>query len=478
MFDWLEFDKNRKREMEEQINKLQGFLSDYVSIDDNLRERPIYPENREELLERIRNLDIPAEGRDSVEAARDLVENVLKSSIPIHHPRFFSFVASAVSPYSVAGAMLTDLYNPYGGCYDVAPGAALCEQKVISWMGELAGYPEETRGGEFMSGGSMATLTGMAAARDNRLEPAEFGIGTAYLSDQTHSSVEKGLRILGFRRDQIQKIPTDEEFMMNTQLLKEKIEKDIKEGRKPFLVVGTIGTTNTGSIDPLEKIADIAKEYGLWFHVDGAFGGSTLISPIYRKLTKGVERSDSMTWDTHKWLMQPYSCSTLLVRDIRTLVDSMIEHPEYLTDVINADYTDGWDMSIEMSKPRRGIKLWYTLQATGTRLFEELIEYTWNNARVVQQELLKRENWEVLSSPSCGTINFRYHPEGYDAQSLDKLTADISREITGSGFAYLVTTTIAGVKSLRMCMINANSTEADIIATIDRLDQIAKELTK
>ena len=264
---------------------------------------------------------------------------------------------------------------------------------------------------------------------------------------------------------------------MDVNKLEEAIIKDRQDGKIPFLVVGTLGTTNTGTIDPLSEIGDIAKKYNLWFHVDGAYGASSLISPIYRNASKGIEKSDSLTWDTHKWLMQTYSCSTLLVKDKDKLVNAFVEHPEYLEDVASSDHVDGWDKGPEMSRPHRAIKLWFTVQATGIHLLEEMIEYSFYNAVMVWRELEKRDNWEIISKPSCGTINFRYAPKGLTSEELNELNLNITKEINKSGFAYIVTTTLNDKKTIRMCMINANSTPEDILETLDLLDEIAKKLT-
>ena len=261
---------------------------------------------------------------------------------------------------------------------------------------------------------------------------------------------------------------------MCTDLLEEAICHDRKAGKMPFAVIGSLGTTNTGSIDPLAELGQIAQKYGLWFHVDGAFGASILISPIYRNLAKGIELSDSFSWDTHKWLMQIYSCSTLIVKDKKNLLNSFTEHPEYLADVSSGEHNDAWDLGPEMSRPARAIKLWYTLQAAGTDLLAELIEYSFFNANLVKKELSKRANWEIISNPSCGTINFRYVPPGLSDKALDELTGRISKEIIRRGFAFIVTTTLKGKRTLRMCTINANTMEKDILQTISLLDEIAR----
>lgn len=473
MFDWLEYDETVKKEYAEQEERLSMFLKRYIEKNSKIRELPIFEEPSRETLDRIAATDIPRKGRDPLEVGEELVNDVFEQAMLVQHPRFFSFVASAVSPYSLAGSVLTDIYNLHGGGWSEAPGACMIEEKLIQWMGSCAGYTEDKVGGVFLSGGSMANMTAMAAARDAKLDPYDFGKGTVYFSEQTHSSNEKGLRIIGFRQDQLVKIPVDDDFKIRTDLLEEAIKKDVAEGKKPFAVIGNLGTTNTGSIDPLDEIGAIAAKYNLWFHVDGAFGGSVLLSPIYSNLAKGIELSDSFSWDTHKWLMQTYSCSSIIVKDRQNLLNSFTEHPEYLADVSSSEHADAWDLGPEMSRPHRAIKLWYTVQASGTDLLAELIEYSFHNGKLVETELEKLPNWEIISKPCCGTINFRYAPPGLTGEQLDCLNEKISKAIIKSGFALIVTTTLKGKKTLRMCTINANTTETDIKQTIALLNEIA-----
>ncbi len=476
MFDWLEYDKKMKAAFDEQISNLQNHLVDFVKVNGKIREQLIYDEPDSESLKKISDTPIPQKGRDAIEVGNELVENVFKKSMLVQHPRFFAFVPSALSPYSLAGSVLTDIYNLHGGSWMEAPGACMIEEKLIAWMGSLASFDSKTVGGVFLSGGSMANLSAMVIARDSKLKQEDFSRARIYFSDQTHSSNEKGLRILGFKQEQIVKISTDSNFRVNTEELEVAIKKDISEGKKPFAIIGNLGTTNTGSIDPLEKLGEIAKKYNLYFHIDGAFGGSILVSPIYRKLAKGIELADSFSWDTHKWLMQVYSCSSLIVKDKQLLLNSFSEHPEYLEDVSSLDHNDAWDLGPEMTRPHRAIKLWYTIQATGTDLLAEIVEYTFSNAVVAKRRLQSKQGWEIVSEPSCGTINFRYVKEGLNDLELDDLNKKISDEIIKSGFAYIVTTRLNNKRTLRMCMINANTTQKDIEETIDKIDEIARNL--
>ena len=471
-----EYEAKMKQGMEDIVTDVSQFVADSVMLNAKIREMPINPSNADG-AEFIKKSEIPAYGRDTDEIGRELIEYVFDNALLCQHPRFFSFVPGAVSPHSLVGAILADVYNFHGGGWSEAPGACAIEEKLIQWMGGLAGYDTEKCGGIFMSGGSMANMSAMIAARDTKLGEKDFPIGTVYLSDQAHSSVRKGIRMIGFRNDQQVLVPTDDNFRMRTDLLEKAIEEDIAAGKKPFAVVASMGTTNTGSIDDLYKIGMIAQKYNLWFHVDGAFGGSMLLTKNYKSFIKGIELFDSLSWDTHKWLMQVYSCSSLIVKDKQTLINSFAEHPEYLDDLYDQDHVDPWNLGPEMTRPHRAIKLWCTIQAMGTEMLSYVVDYSVNNAFIALDELLRHPNWDIISKPSCGTINFRYAPSSLTKEEIDDLNGQISKEINDTGYAYIVTTKLKGKRVLRICAINANTTADDVRSTIIKLDEIAQRLT-
>ena len=231
--------------------------------------------------------------------------------------------------------------------FDNAPGPGLIEEKLVSWMGSLAGFDPDKCGGLFTSGGSLSNLTAFIAAREDKL-PGRVNIekAVAYISDQTHICAHKGLRMMGLREDQIKIIETDDEYKMRVDLLESSIKEEKEKGNIPFLIVATMGTTNTGSIDPLPELADVAENNNMWLHVDGAYGGSILFSDIYRNLSKGLEKADSLAWDTHKWAMQTYSCSVVIAKDKNKMINAFAEYPEYLADIQSNEHVDGWDLGI------------------------------------------------------------------------------------------------------------------------------------
>lgn len=461
----------------EHVEIIKYFVNRFMDFQSNVRSHKILQEADDETIQRIRSTGIPKIGRPIDKVVDEMIDDVYENQMLCQHPRFFSFVPSSVSLLSIMGSVFTDIYNPHGGGWSEASGACCVEQTLVRWMCSLAGYPD-TCGGIFVSGGSMATLTALAAARDNKLSENEFCSGTAYVSDQTHSSVAKALKIIGFRKDQIRVVKSTDDFKMDVAELKKTIESDIADGKKPFAVIGSACTTNTGTIDPLDKIADVCREYNLWFHVDGAFGGSILVSDTYRHMLKGIEHSDSISWDTHKWLMQTYSCSTILVRDQSTLLKSFVAHPEYLDDVTNAnEHVDPWDLGIEMTRPHRSLKLWLTLQVEGSDAMAEVVDHSFHLSRLAESEVRKYPNWEIVSGAETAVINFRYAPEGYTEAELDMLNSEISKEMSASGYALVLTTTLKGKKVLRLCTLISSTTDDDVASTIRKLDDIAKKIS-
>ena len=452
---------------------MKDFIDRTLALYGDMKDRPVSTPADTDALERISGGEIPAEGRPVETVYSELLRDVYASTALAQHPRSFACIPGPASLFSWMGDVMTSAYNPHASCKVNAPAAACVEKRLIRWMCGLAGYPEATAGGLFVSGGSIANLTALTAARDAKLTDAERAGAAVYISDQTHSSLAKALHIIGFRADQIRKIPSDADFRMDLAALRAQIEADISAGCRPFAVIASAGTTNTGSVDPLPEIAALCRERDMWMHVDGAFGASALLSERQREKLAGIELSDSLSWDAHKWMMQTYACSVVLVRDQACLVNSFAAHPEYLKDAeSDADSVEFWDLGPELTRPARGLKLWSTLQVLGSRALGDTIDHACAMAELAEKTRRRLPNWEIVSRAQFGIINFRYVPEnGASPAIADQINRDIAREITASGFAQIFTTEIHGRKVLRICTLNPETTAEDITATIERLNR-------
>lgn len=463
------------RKMTEEQNRQIGdlvkeFAGETVDFYNHMHTQPVSHAADEETLERLEKQPVPKEGIPVRQVYSEMLRDIYSNTLLAQHPRSFACIPSTESLLSWMGDVMTNAYNPHASCRINASAADVIEKKLIRWMCGLAGYPKEG-GGLFVSGGSIANLTALTAARDAKLTYDERERAVVYVSDQTHASVAKGLHIIGFRREQIRKVPTDGSFSMDMSALEAVIRRDVENGRKPFAVVASAGTTNTGSVDPLREIAALCREYGMWMHVDGAFGASALLSERYRKKLDGIELSDSLSWDAHKWMMQTYGCSAVLVRDQSCLVHSFAAHPEYLKD---AESSEGgiefWDLGPELTRPARSLKLWLTLQATGSEGMGRVIEHGCVMAELAEKLIRESPDWEIICPAQLGIVNFRYVADGRRTEKeLDTRNQEISGEITESGFAQIFTTELKGKKVLRMCTINPETTRKDICDTVERL---------
>ena len=461
------------RQLEEAVNH---FVHDFCIQKHKQEQLPVLHESDENQLHKIEAIGIPQKGRPVDEVVKEMENEVFRYCGDNNHPRFFGFVPGPASCVSWLGDVMTSAYNIHAGGSKLAPTVNCVEQQVIRWLCSLADFGDRS-GGIFVSGGSMANITALTAARDRKLTEVNLHLGTAYVSDQTHSSVAKGLRVIGITSKRLRTIPTDENFRMRTDLLRQAIEKDMEDGYIPFAVIGTAGTTNTGAIDPLEELADICREYDLWFHVDGAIGGSLLLSPKYKDLIKGVQQADSLSWDAHKWLFQTYGCAAVLVKDVEDLYHSFHVSPEYLKDVEEGDrcYPNMYDIGIELTRPARGLKLWLTLQVLGTELLGSAIEQGFKQAKWAEEDIKGRKNWEILAPAQLAMLNFRYAPKDLTAEEIDSLNERVSARLNATGYAAMFTTVLRGKTCLRLCAIHPETTREDIITTMDILDRFAKE---
>lgn len=464
------------RDLKEFRETTLGFVKDFMDEWESLSKQSVTNPISGEQLDRVRQIGIPKRGRALEDVVREMRSDIFAYGNASSHPRFFGFIPSNVSPLSWLGDIMTTAYNRHGGSVANQPAIWCVEQKLLGWLNDQVGFPKEA-GGIFVSGGSMANLTAMTIARDKVLSQEEQHLGVAYVSGQTHSSVEKGLRILGISDGRIRRIPTDQGFRMQAEALKAAVRKDIKKGLKPFLVVATAGTTNTGSVDPFCRIREICDEYGMWMHVDGAFGASVILSKKYKCRLEGIEGADSLSWDAHKWLFQTLGCSMVLVRNEEDMLGSFSVHPEYLKDFEkDGDRINPWDLGIELTRPARCMKLWLTLQAMGSDLVSEHIEHGIEAAEWVEEEIRKNPMIELVSPAQFAVINFRYCPPGLSQGQTDMLNQRISEKMIASGYAGVFTTELQGKKVLRMCTLHPEVTKGEILKTIAYLEQYCEEL--
>jgi aromatic-L-amino-acid/L-tryptophan decarboxylase len=463
----------------EEIRKLGYRIVDLlVDRAATLPDRPVTGWAGREQLEALFREPAPARPRDPGEVLARLERDLVPWFMPIDHPRFFAFVPS---PGNLVGALADALasgLNPFLGTWFAGSGPAEIELVTLDWLRDLCGLPAEA-GGLFVSGGSVANLTALHAARHVRLDSRgeDPGRATVYLSDQTHSSVERALAVLGFRPEQIRKLAADEELRLSLPLLQESIAVDRAAGRIPFCVVANAGTTNTGAVDPFPDLADLCRREDLWLHADGAYGAAAVLCERGRKALAGLERVDSLSLDPHKWLFQPIEIGCVLLRDRRLLQDAFTIHPEYLQDVHrDREAVNFCDYGIQLTRGFRALKLWMSIQVFGMDAFRRAVDRGFDLAETAERILRESPRWEVTTPAQMGVVSFRYVMPGRTEEELDALQTGIVDGLRAEGFALATSTRLRGRTALRLCTINPRTTDEDIRATIEHMARLGEGL--
>lgn len=399
---------------------------------------------------------VPQAPGDPLEAMQTLVDVVLTNMQHGDHPRHLARVPGPSSYAGVLGEWLGTGFNTIAATWEGSTGPTTVELVALDWLRELLGLPAGTEG-ILMSGGSLSSLTGLAAARHS------LGPGVAYISDQTHSSIVRALTTLGFAPEDVRVVPTDERLRLTAAAVAEAIDDDRRRGRRPRFIIATAGTTNTGVVDELEGLAELAAGDGLWLHVDGAYGAPAALCPVGREALAGMERADSLVLDPHKWLFLPYDVGCLFVRRPGALADAFSMRPEYLADVQATTDVNFGDRSPELTRRSRGIKLWMLLRVYGAQRLQAAIERTIGLAQHAERVLDSDPFWEVVTPAQLGIVTFT-HP-GWSPADHGARTA----ALTAEGYATATSTNLQGRQVLRLCTINPRTTETDIEQTLERL---------
>lgn len=351
---------------------------------------------------------------------------------------------------SSLGDMIAAVTNRYAGLFFGSPGAIRLENKLIEWTREVIGYPKETLG-NITSGGSIANLIAITTARDKmKIEPALIEKACIYVTSQTHHCVNKAIRICGLANSKLRIIDMDDRFRMDTDKLKSQIKKDKLEGLIPFYIAASCGSTDTGAVDPLDVIADIAQAEGVWFHIDAAYGGYFILVDELKDLFKGIERSDSIVLDPHKSLFLPYGTGIILIRDGQALFESHHYMANYLQDAYdgNEDVSPA-DVSPELTKHFRGLRMWLPLQLHGIEPFVAGLKEKYMLTRYFYKEI-QNLGFEVGPEPDLSVCIYRYIPQTGDANTFNvKLVKAIQKD----GRVFVSSTNIKGVFWIRIAIL-------------------------
>ncbi len=407
------------------------------------------------------------------------------------HPRSFGYVASPATPPGAFADLLASAVNANVPAWRSAPAAAEVEMTVVRWLGQLIGYDNDAHG-LLTSGGSMANMIALLIAHRTKSpdDIAAKGLWHSsspmivYVSDQVHMSIPKAADVIGIGRDQVCVIETDERYRIDVQRLRLQIEADLENSLKPFCIVGSAGTVNTGAVDPLTEVGKVAREFDLWFHVDGAYGAPGSMDERKRPLFAGLDLADSVSLDPHKWLYVPIDAGCLLFRDAaKARVAFSSDEADYIR-IHEKDQTEAfafWDYGVELSRRFRALKIWMTLQYYGVNRIAKAIAEDISLAAYLAQRLDDAEDFELLAPVELSICCFRYVPREFRARlesaapegrakvdaELDELNTQIMLAVQRGGKAYVSNATVRGKFALRACITNFRTTEADIDKTLE-----------
>jgi len=434
-----------------------------------LAEGPSYRSRDEAFAIRL-DPEFPEEGRPPDEALAFLAACVDAPGITTASPRFMGYIPGGGLVHSAVGDFLAAAANKYAGFASAAPGAVRMENALVAWLSEVVGYPA-TAAGTLTSGGSLANLTAIVAARDAR--DAEGG-GAVYTTPFVHHCVDKALHIAGRNGAPHRRIATDDRHRMRADALSEALAQDVGAGVRPWLVIASAGTVDTGSVDPLPEIADLCARHGAWLHVDGAYGGLFMLCPEGRERLAGIERADSLALDPHKTMFLPYGTGAALVRDGQRLKDAFSASAAYLEPLGPSSVgPEPADMSVELTRHFRGLRLWLPLQLAGVAAFRAAQSEKIGLARYFHHRLSHMPGWDAGPAPDLSVVAFPFLTPRGDPDSFNDA---LLRRLQEEGRVFLSGTRIGGASYLRCAVLSFRTHLAHIDDTLEALERNAAAL--
>jgi aromatic-L-amino-acid decarboxylase len=430
------------------------------------------PSNRnwDDVFTSLPDPEFAEQGRDPASVLSFVGRSVDRPGIATASPRFMGYIPGGGLFHSAIGDFLAAASNKYSGFSSAAPGAVRLENATAAWLARVIGFPEGAAG-TLTSGGSLANLTAIVTARE--AGDADGG-GAVYMSRSAHHCVDKALRIVGRSRAPRRLIAIDERHRMCADALAETLAKDAAEGVRPWLVIASAGTVDTGSVDPLAKIADLCAEHGAWLHVDGAYGGLFMLCEEGRAVLAGIERADSVALDPHKTMFLPYGTGAVVVRDGRHLYDAFSASADYIQPLGESEVGPSpADLSPELTRHFRALRLWLPMQIAGIAAFRAAQSEKIMLARYFHARLAELPAWEVGPPPDLSVVAFRYRVTAGTADAFNDL---LLRRVQEEGRVFLSGTRIGGEAWLRCAILSFRTHLAHIDETIDVLGRAAAAL--
>jgi aromatic-L-amino-acid/L-tryptophan decarboxylase len=427
-------------------------------------------------------LSPPETGEAMEEIFSDFKSKVLPGMTHWQHPSFFAYFPANSSPPSVLAEMLTASLGAQCMLWQTSPAATEMETLMMDWLRQMTGLPEGLHG-VIQDSASGAILCALLTARERLTGWAANAEGmaamaplVAYTSEQAHSATEKGAKIAGYGKANVRLIETDENFAMRPEALRAAIEEDRAAGRVPTCVVASMGTTGVGAVDPLRPIGEICREFGVFFHVDAAWGGSALILPEERWMADGVELADSFVFNPHKWLMTNFDCSAHFVRDPDALIRTLSILPEFLKSREQGEIIDYRDWSVPLGRRFRALKLWFVIRSHGAEGLREILRRHIALAREAEAWVVEAPDFEIVAPRSLSLFNFRYKPLATDDPGeLDRLNEGLLHRLNDEGSTYFTQNRVRGAYAIRWAIGQTNTEKRHVEAAWRIIQDLARD---
>jgi aromatic-L-amino-acid decarboxylase len=457
----------------EALALLADFSARYLA---GVADRPVFPKIDRSALAALKGQAMPRVGQSLPTLFAEFEQVVVPNSTHTAHPRFLPYVQpspNALSPYA---DHLAGVINQNCNLWHLSPAANVVEQTVLRWFADLFGLPQSA-GGIITSGGSMANMVALTAARDHALgaDARNDGLqgGSAplvlYTSEEVHSSIDKAVSMLGLGTRHLRHVATDAEFRMRLDSLEEAVAADRAAGLQPFCVVASAGTVTTGAIDPIAQLSAFCRANGLWLHIDGAYGALTALSPRFREPLSAIGLADSVSLDPHKFLFCAFEAGCVLVRDRQHLRHAFHAQPSYLTMTEDPDFIDFANQGPQLSRAFKALKVWWSLKHFGAETYGRVIDRMHDLALTMGRRIDAHPDFELLAPVVFNCVCFRLN------RLDDAGNRRVLKQLVDSGDAFLGPASVKGRTGLRACFMNLRTTEADVDFIIERLATLAAQ---
>ncbi|HYP39976.1 MAG TPA: aminotransferase class I/II-fold pyridoxal phosphate-dependent enzyme [Chloroflexia bacterium] len=458
-------------------------VDDMFAYLETVRERPVWQPIPDDVAGSFR-APLPQGEQPAETVYEEFQRNILPYPLGNIHPRFWGWVMGNGTPLAMLSEMLAAGMNPNMGGGDHV--ANRVEMQVIEWLKEMLGYSAEASG-LLVSGGSMANLLGLAVARNHRcgFDVRNEGVGaspqpmTMYGSSEMHSSLQRASEVLGLGNSALRRIPVRDDYKIDVAALLRAIKEDVEAGYKPICLIGNAGTVNTGAMDPLSELADIAEEHGMWFHVDGAFGALAYLSPDLRHMVQGLERADSVAFDLHKWLYLPFEAGCVLVHDREAHKRTFALVPDYLKHGDRGTASGPmWfsEYGLQLTRGFRALKVWMALKTYGAQKMGRLIRQNVMQAAYLGRLVEESPQLELLAPIELNVVCFRFVLPGLDDAKLNALNEELLIRLQEAGLAVPSGTLLRGRYAIRCAITNHRSRQEDFDALVADVVRIGEDL--